>query len=548
MTAPRKSVLPPAAGPGDRSAPGPGDRSAPGPGDRSAPGPRHLAHLAERGLQRRGDHPALLFEGRVHGAAALADRAARMAGGFAALGLSPGERVAVCMANCPEVSIVYHALWRAGLVVTPVTFLLGQAELRHVLADSGARAVVTTPEFLHKVRGASAGLAELRHVLCTEAVEGGGPGPVEATLAELEQNPPASIADRDEDDLAALLYTGGTTGRAKGVMLSHASLHYTGEAAYRSAHHPGVTRALTTLPLSHAYGLLVTVAALHAEEPAFTVLLRWFEPTEFLEMVQDHELQQSAVVPTMLQLLLGCPLEDYDLSSLRYLTSGGAPLPEESRRAFSARLPGTTIRQGYGMTETAALISSSPVGRERAGSVGLPVPGTELEIRDGDGRALAPGEIGEICVRSPGVMRGYWRSPEATAAAIRDGWLHTGDVGYQDARGYLFVVDRKKDLIIRSGFNVYPRDVEDALTEHPEVAMAAVVGGPSERHGEEVVAFVALTPGSTLRPEALVAWAKERIGGYKYPRQVHVVDAVPLTAVGKIDRKALRTRLHQCSH
>jgi long-chain acyl-CoA synthetase len=503
--------------------------------------------LAEEGLQRRGDHSGLLFEGRMFSAAALAERAARIAGGFAELGLSPGERVAVCMANCPEVSIVDHAVWRAGLVATPVTFLLGEADLRHVLADSGARAVVTTPEFLDKVRAATAGLTELRHILSTEAVESAGEGPQESTLTELEQSAPAPIADRDEDDLAALLYTGGTTGRAKGVMLSHASLHYTGQAAYRSSHQPGVTRALATLPLSHAYGLLITVAGLHAEEPAFTVLLRWFEPRLFLEMVQDHELQQSSVVPTMLQLLLGCALEDYDLSSLRYLTSGGAPLPEETERAFTARLPGTTIRQGYGMTETAALISSSPVGRERAGSVGIPVPGTELEIRDDEGHSLPPGEIGEICVRSPGLMRGYWRAPEATAAAIHDGWLHTGDVGYQDARGYLFVVDRKKDLIIRGGFNVYPRDVEDALTEHPEVAMAGVVGGPSERHGEEVVAFVALTPGSTLAPEALVGWARQRIGGYKYPRQVHVVEAVPLTAVGKIDRKALRARLRQGS-
>jgi long-chain acyl-CoA synthetase len=514
------------------------------PADRSAAGARHLARVAEEGLLRRGDHPALLFEGRLHSSATLAERAARLAGGFVALGLSPGDRVAVCMANCPEVSITYHALWRAGLVVTPVTFLLGEAELRHVLTDSGARVVVTTPEFLDKVRAASDGLAELRHLLCTEAVENAEGRPV-TTLGELEESPAAGIADRDEDDLAALLYTGGTTGRAKGVMLSHASLHYTGQAAYRSAHQPGVTRALVTLPLSHAYGLLVTVAALHAEEPAFTVLLRWFQPTEFLEMVQDHELQQSSVVPTMLQLLLGCPLEDYDLSSLRYLTSGGAPLPEETERAFLARVPGTVIRQGYGMTETAALISSTPVGRERSGSVGLPVPGTELEIRDDAGQPLPPGEIGEICVRSPGVMRGYWRAPEATASAIHDGWLHTGDVGYQDARGYLFVVDRKKDLIIRGGFNVYPRDVEDLLTEHPEVAMAGVVGGPSERHGEEVVAFVALTPGSTLTPEALIAWAKDHIGGYKYPREVHIVSAVPLTAVGKIDRKALRARLHQ---
>jgi long-chain acyl-CoA synthetase len=510
-----------------------------------APGDRHLARLAESGLQRRGDHPALLFEGRLHSAGELHDRASRVGRGFAELGLKPGERVVVCMANCPEVSMVYHALWRAGLVATPATFLLSDADLRHVLADSGARACVTTPEFLDKLRTAATGLPGLRYLLCTEEVDPGDGVESILSLAELAAAAPGEIIDRDEDDLAALLYTGGTTGRAKGVMLSHASLHYTGAAAYSSSHEPGVTRALVTLPLSHAYGLLVTVAGLHAEEPSFTVLLRWFEPTRFLEMVQAHELQQSAVVPTMLQLLLGCPLEDYDLSSLRHVTSGGAPLGEETERAFTRRLPGTAIRQGYGMTETAALISSNPAGAVRSGSVGRPVPGTDLEIRDDEGQPLGPGEIGEICVRSPGVMRGYWRSPEATARTIRDGWLFTGDVGYLDAGGYLFVVDRKKDLIIRGGFNVYPRDIEDALTEHPEVQMAGVVGGASERHGEEVVAFVALVPGSSLTPSSLVAWAKERIGGYKYPREVFVVDAVPLTAVGKIDRRALRTRLRE---
>ena len=277
-------------------------------------GPRHLARLSEAGFERRGDHPALLFEGRTHSSGELFHRAARMAGGFAELGLRPGERVVIAMANCPEVSIAYHAAWRAGLVVTPATFLLPELELRHVLADSGARAVVTTPELLERVRAAGAGLPELGHVLCTGsppagAEEAGGIAPTRM-LEELEQAAEAPIADRDEDDLAALLYTGGTTGRAKGVMLSHASLHYTGEAAHRSSYEPGLNRALVTLPLSHAYGLLVTVSALHAEEPGFSVLLRWFDPGVWLEMVQGHALQHSALVPTMLQLLLGCALED----------------------------------------------------------------------------------------------------------------------------------------------------------------------------------------------------------------------------------------------
>jgi long-chain acyl-CoA synthetase len=272
------------------------------------------------------------------------------------------------------------------------------------------------------------------------------------------------------------------------------------------------------------------------------VLLRWFDPEAFLELIQEHRIELSSVVPSMLQILLSKPLEDYDLSSLQYVTSGGAPLAPAVEREFCRRVPSVSIRQGYGLTETAALISTNPPGRQRPGSVGLPVPGTEVKILDDQGRELPTGEAGEICCRSPGVMAGYWQSPEATEQALGDGWLHTGDIGYLDPDGYLFVVDRKKDLIIRGGFNVYPRDVEDALMRHPAVQMAGVIGRPDQRLGEEVVAFVALQAGAGVTEAELIDWARENIGGYKYPRELHLVDSVPVTPVGKIDRKALRTR------
>ncbi len=273
------------------------------------------------------------------------------------------------------------------------------------------------------------------------------------------------------------------------------------------------------------------------------MLLRWFDPVAFLALIAEYQLQISAVVPSMLQILLSQPLEDYDLSSLRYISSGGAPLATEVAEQFMRRVPSVSIRQGYGLTETAALISTNPVGKERPGSVGTPVPGTEVRILDEHGQELPVGEVGEICARSPGVMLGYWRSPHATAEAIQDGWLHTGDLGYRDGDGYLYIVDRKKDLIIRGGFNVYPRDVEDALLEHPALEAAGVVGRPDPEKGEEVVAFVGLRPGAEATPEELVAWARQRIGGYKYPREIHLVDTVPLTNVGKVDRKALRMLL-----
>ena len=504
----------------------------------SGVGECNLARLAETAFERRGDHPALLFEGTTHSSGELFARGCRVAGGLTELGLAPGDRVTVSMANCPEVGILYSAIWRAGGVVTPGMFLLPEEDLRHQIVDSQATIVCTTPEFEDKVRSAVAGLAHVRAVVTTGP---GGDGLL--SLAELETGTAGPIVARADDDLAALLYTGGTTGRAKGVMLTHANLHYTGAAAHASAYVPGITRGLGTLPLSHAYGILVTISGMHHPEPGFAVLLRWFDPVAFPALVAEHGLQISAVVPSMLQILLGQPLEDHDLSSLRYVTSGGAPLAPDVGAEFCRRVPSVSIRQGYGLTETGALISSNPVGRDRPGSVGLPVPGCEVRVVNDDGQALPFGEAGEITARSPGVMQGYWHAPEATAEAIQNDWLHTGDIGYQDDDGYLFIVDRKKDLIIRGGFNVYPRDVEDALVEHSSVSVAGVVGQPHERHGEEVVAFVSLVDGSAMTPEELVAWAQKRIGGYKYPRTVHVIDSVPLTPVGKIDRKALRARL-----
>jgi long-chain acyl-CoA synthetase len=501
-------------------------------------GARNLARLAEAAFERRGDYDALLFEDRWHRSGEIFERARRLGAGLGELGIAPGERVVVTMANCPEVSIVYQALWRAGAVVTPATFLLSSADLRHVIADSEASAVITTPDQLEKVRQAVDRLPSVRHVISTDAA-GSGEDEV-LRLGALEEAEPGQITARADDDLAALLYTGGTTGRAKGVMLTHANLWFTGGAVQEASHVPGLSRSLMTLPLSHSYGILVTISGMHTPERPVTVLLRWFDPRVFLEMVAEHRLQTSAVVPSMIHLLLAQPLEQFDLSSLVYLGCGAAPLAPQAVAEIERRVPGVTVRQGYGLTETAALIATNPAGREKPGSVGIPIPGAVVTIMDEEDRELPVGEVGEICCRSPAVMRGYWRAEQATADAIRDGWLHTGDVGYLDEEGYLFIVDRKKDVIIRGGFNVYPRDVEDALLEHQAVTGAGVVGRPDDRHGEEVVAFVSLSAPDAVSADELVEWARRRIGGYKYPREVHVVDAMPLTAVGKLDRKALR--------
>ncbi len=498
-----------------------------------------LGQRAEQALERLGDHPSVWFEGSWHTSAELAARARRAAGGFRELGVGPGDRVVVMMANCPEVGVTYAALWRAGAVPTPVLFLLSQDELRHVVRDSGAVAVVTTPEFLAKCRAAAPGLPLVVVEPDPEA------DPTGATpYAALESAGELPLVDRREDDLAALLYTGGTTGRAKGVALTHAGVDAAGAAGYAAGHVPGRTRGLLPLPLAHVYGLMVSVTGLHAVEPSSSVLMRWFDPAGFLRLVQEHRVQTTALVPSMISMLLTEPLEELDLASLERVSSGGAPLAVEVARELERRIPTVQVAEGYGCTETSALISTQPAQR-RLGSVGRPVPGVRVRIEGPDGQLLGSDEDGEICVRGPVLMAGYWQSPEATAQAVRGGWLHTGDLGHLDADGYLYVVDRLKDLIIRNGFNVYPRDVEDVLLAHPEVTGATVVGRPDPRVGEEVVAFVALRPGSGATAEDLVGYARERLSAAKYPREVRVVDAVPLTSVLKTDRKALRALLQE---
>jgi long-chain acyl-CoA synthetase len=482
----------------------------------------NLARLGDESLQRLGDYPTLYFEGTWHSSGELHARATRVARGLADLGVGPGDRVVVIMANCPEVGIVYSAIWRAGGVATPVIFLVSTPELQHILVDSEAVAVVTSPELLPKA---------------TEALEGRSLPVIVVgqNFAELEQNDPLPIVDRSGDDLAALLYTGGTTGRSKGVRLSHANLSSAGWASRQVSFLPGLNRGITGLPLSHSFGLLVTIGGYHTPEPGSSVLQRWFDAQSWLRLAAEQRSQTAAVVPSMIAMLLAFPLEEYDLSELRYMFSGAAPLSRSVAEEFERRVPSVTVVEGYGCTETAGLISASPPLAPRRGTVGKAVPNIDIKIMALDGTELPTGEDGEIVVSGPNVMQSYWGGEP-----VAGGWFHTGDVGHLDEDGYLTIVDRMKDLIIRGGYNVYPRDVEDVLMQHPGVAMAAVVGRPDDRLGEEVVGFVSLVDGASVTPEELIAFTKERMAANKYPREVHILSAIPLTSVGKLDRKKLR--------
>ena len=506
----------------------------------------NLAAHPELALERQGVYDSLCYEGQWHTNGQLAERAARLATGFAGLGVQPGDRLLVLMANCPEVLITYTAAWRAGAVVTPLIFLVSEDELRHALVDSGAVGIVTTAEFLPKVAAAVEGDAEVggapdvRFVLVAGAPADTPPGVPVLDFAQVAAAEPGSITSRSGTDLAALLYTGGTTGRSKGVPLTHAGLYWCGSAAHESSVRANVLRSVLPLPLAHAYGLLVLCGGMHRTDQPQTILMRWFDPAGWVKLAEQHRVQGSALVPSMIQMLLSQPLEEADLSELIAISSGAAPLAADVRREFEARVPTATVYEGYGCTEAATFISANPADARRVGSVGLPVPGCEVSIQDDAGQALPPGRDGEICVRSPGVMTGYWHGAEASATALAGGWLHTGDIGHLDEDGYLYVVDRKKDLILRGGFNVFPRDVEDVLVTHPAVAQAGVVGRPDARLGEEIVAFVSLRPGAEVRPAELTEYARQHLAATKYPRQITIVDAVPLTSVGKLDRKKLR--------
>jgi long-chain acyl-CoA synthetase len=498
----------------------------------------HLARLSEAAFERLGDYQALHFEGKWFTTGEMRQRAVRLAAGLVELGVAPGDRVVVMLPNGPEVPISYNAIWRAGAAVTPAMFLLPPDEVRRIITDSEATTVITSPDFLGTVQAASEGADSLKFIVSTGPETDGI-----VSMSSLETAAPGEIVDRADSDMSSLLYTGGTTGRSKGVVYTHENQAFCAKALHDAAELPGETHGLTALPLAHAFGLMVTVSGFFGDKRGNAVLMTWFDPVKWLENVQEFKVNRAAAVPSMIQLLLAQPLENYDLSSWEFVGVGAAPLAREVIDEFERRVPSCKIHEGYGCSETGGGATTSPPDARKIGSVGVPMPGYEIKIVDPDDNELPVGEPGEVCIRSKGVMAGYWKSPELTEQAMRGGWFHTGDIGRLDEDGYLYIVDRIKDLIIRGGFNVYPRDVEDVLLEHPAVEMAGVVGKPHPTHGEEVVAFVSLRQGAEATPEELIEHAKSKLGGYKYPREVNIVGFVPLTPVGKVDRKAIRQML-----
>jgi long-chain acyl-CoA synthetase len=462
----------------------------------------------------------------------------RLAVGLEHAGIGPGDVVALQLPNIPQFLISYFGILKAGCVVLPLNVMLKAPEVAYHLEDSGAKALITWEGILGEAgKGAAvAGVGDIYAV-------GHSGGPQAAAFERLLASPASGhvAAERSLTDTAAIVYTSGTTGRPKGAELTHIQLYMNADIPGRLFGVRDDDVVITVLPLFHVFGLS-SILNVCVRFGCTMSLVPRFEPTAVLEAVQRDRATIFEGVPTMFIALLAHPeLGSYDVSSLRIAISGGASLPEAVLDSFERRF-GVLILEGYGLTETASTTTfNRSADDRRVYSVGKPIWGTQTQVWDGEGRPLPPGKenVGEVVTRGLHVMKGYFNSPDATASVFTGGWLHTGDLGYIDEDGFLFIAGRKKELIIRGGYNVYPKEIEDVLYAHPAISEAAVIGIPDERLGEEVMAVVALRRGESLTDAELIAYCKERMAAYKYPRVVEFRDVLPKNTLGKIVKDGL---------
>jgi long-chain acyl-CoA synthetase len=489
----------------------------------------NFAQVIASRLGEDAERPAVKFDDIVLSYGALDQAAQRAAGLLAAYGVKAGDRVGLQMPNLPYFPILYLGILRLGAVMVPMNPLLKDREVAYHLTDSGARVMVGWNGFKEALVG-GCGIAGVEAI---EVI----PGEFDALLGRAE--PIAEIAERAADDPAVIVYTSGTTGAPKGALLSHGNLLAAAKTGRElvDARPEGVS--LAVLPLFHIFGLNSLMNATFYSRGMLTLVPR-FEPEKVLEVMERDRVTMFGGVPTMYMALLHHPgREQHDVSSLDICVSGGAPIPVEVLNGFDQAF-GTKILEGFGLSETTGMGTFNLPARERKpGSIGLPAGGTEIKLVDDFGVEVPQGERGEIVMRGPFVMSGYWGNEDATAAAIKDGWFYTGDIGSVDSDGYFYVVDRKKDMILRGGYNVYPRELEEVIYGHPDVLEAAVVGVPDATLGEEVGAAICLRPGSTETAESLQEYVKERVAAYKYPRRIWFLDELPKGPTGKILKREI---------
>ncbi|WP_435058566.1 long-chain-fatty-acid--CoA ligase [Streptomyces sp. bgisy060] len=457
---------------------------------------------------------------------ALAWRAAAL---LRARGVGSGDRVALSLPNSALFAVLYYGILRAGGIVVPLNPLLRAGEVRHCLADAGAALLLGW----HQEGAEAAGGARLAGTPYL-AVE-----PSEFT-ALLEARPPVPVdAARAPEDTAVVLYTSGTTGAPKGAELTHRNVRRNVDEGVRVLGLGPEDVVFGGLPLFHSFGQVMGLNCAVSAGGCLTLMAR-FDPAGALDVIARDRVTVFLGVPTMYALLLRHPdRARHDVSSLRVCLCGGSPLPVAVLTGFESDFD-CAVLEGYGLSESSPLACVNRIDRPRSpGTIGVPIEGVEMRVVDRDGKEVPDGEVGEIVIRGHNVMKGYWRRPEATAAVVRDGWLHTGDLGTRDGAGDFRVVDRVKDVVIRGGFNVYPREVEEVLHLHPDVAEAAVLGVPHPVHGQEIAAAVVLRPGSGLSPTKLRTHVRKRVAPYKYPRRIWFVDALPKGPTGKVLKRSI---------
>lgn len=492
----------------------------------------NLASLLRTTARQVPAKPGLLVpEGHAVTFGALNAEADLVARALQRIGVQAGERVAVAIPNIPHFAYAYFGILRAGAVAVPLNIMLTEKEMTAILRDAGAVAIIGDFESVD-VATRAAERAKVAHIVSTQRWDELG--------VHGERSEDAPVRD---DDLAMLAYTSGTTGEPKGAMLTHGNLlaNLRQQMEIPGARVNDDDVVLMALPLFHIFGLNVTLGQV-VMNGATGLIVERFEPLSTLRLIQDHKVTVLFGAPPMYSAWLDVPgVEQYDLSSIRLAISGAAPLPVEVLERFHSVF-GIEIYEGYGLTETAPTVTSSRLeDHPRPGSVGKPVPGVEVRLVDEVGMDVEVGDPGEIVVRGPNVFKGYWQRPEENERAFMNGWFRTGDIAVEDEEGFLYLVDRKRDLIIVSGFNVYPAEVEAALLENPKIAEAAVIGVPHSYTGEAVKAYVVLAPGATVAEAELLADVGSRVARFKAPESIEIVDDLPHLLTGKVLRRALRT-------
>ncbi|MFM1989018.1 MAG: hypothetical protein RJA99_1975 [Pseudomonadota bacterium] len=507
----------------------------------------NLAQPLRQRARQAPDHPAIRFEGATIAYGELDARASRLAHALRAHGVGPGDRVALFLPNVPDFPVGYYAAQLAGAITVSINAIFKSAEVEYLLNDSGATVVLTVAELVGFVPRSRC--PALRHVVVCDAGPGAAPAGTEPLADWL-----AAVADsagdfepveRAPQDPASLLYSSGTTGFPKGVTLTQHNVSTNVATAAAASGYRSDDRLALFLPLFHVYGQNYILNGA-VSVGATVCLFRRFVPDVVLEAIERDRITMFFGVPTIFIGLLGMDLSTRDLSSIRYEMSAASTMPEEVSRRWTERF-GRRIFEGYGLTECSPFAAYNDAHEHRFGSVGRAVRDFSIAIHDPSGRELPRGEWGEIVIRGPGVMAGYWNRPQETTEALRDGWLHSGDVGRMDEDGYVYIVDRVKDMINVSGFKVWPAEVEQYLYRMPGVHECAVYGIPDPVKDEQVAVALVAVPGSGLTGQQVIDWCREHLAAYKVPVRVDVVDELPKSATGKLLKRVLRDQAAQAA-